>query len=82
MNYVKAACLWLVFLVVAITCGIIREKFLVPGFGPLGRQGPGHPPGGRDYFWDNLCLHWDISRGVPGGALQTGLRLDDGDDHV
>jgi hypothetical protein len=41
MNYLKAACLWLVFLVVAITCGIIREKFLVPGFGPWGGRALG-----------------------------------------
>ncbi len=41
MNYVKAACLWLVFLVVAISCGIIREKFLVPGFGARGGRALG-----------------------------------------
>jgi hypothetical protein len=35
MNYLKAASLWLGFLVVAIVCGFIREKFLVPGIGPL-----------------------------------------------
>ena len=35
MNYVKASCLWLIFLVVAIACGIIRDRFLVPGLGPL-----------------------------------------------
>ena len=35
MNYLKASCLWLGFLVVAIGCGIIREKFLVSGLGPL-----------------------------------------------
>ena len=34
MNYVKAFCLWLAFLVVAIGCAIIRERFLVPGLGP------------------------------------------------
>jgi hypothetical protein len=41
MNYVKAACLWLVFLVVAISCGMIRDKFLVPGFGPRGGRALG-----------------------------------------
>ena len=41
MNYVKAASLWLGFLVVAIACGIIREKFLVPGFGPIGGRALG-----------------------------------------
>ncbi len=41
MNYVKAACLWLGFLVVAIACGFIREKFLVPGFGPTGGRALG-----------------------------------------
>ena len=41
MNYVKAACLWLGFLVVAIVCGFIREKFLVPGFGPIGGRALG-----------------------------------------
>jgi hypothetical protein len=41
MNYLKAASLWLGFLVVAITCGFIRERFLVPGFGPLGGRALG-----------------------------------------
>jgi hypothetical protein len=35
LNYVKAAGLWLGFLLVAIGCGMIRERFLVPGLGPL-----------------------------------------------
>jgi hypothetical protein len=35
VNYLKAFCLWLGFLVVAIGCAIFREKFLVPGLGPL-----------------------------------------------
>jgi hypothetical protein len=35
MNYGKASGLWLVFLVVAIAGGIIREKLLTPGLGPL-----------------------------------------------
>ena len=35
MNYVRAFGLWLGFLAVAIGCAILREKFLVPGFGPL-----------------------------------------------
>jgi hypothetical protein len=41
MNYCKAASLWLGFLVVAIACGFIRERFLVPGFGPLGGRALG-----------------------------------------
>ncbi len=41
MNYVKAASLWLGFLLVAIVCGFIREKFLVPGFGPIGGRALG-----------------------------------------
>jgi predicted ABC-type sugar transport system permease subunit len=41
MNYLKASCLWLGFLVVAIACGIMREKFLVPGFGPLAGRAVG-----------------------------------------
>jgi hypothetical protein len=41
MNYVKASCLWLGFLVVAIAGGIIRERFLVPGLGPLGGRALG-----------------------------------------
>jgi hypothetical protein len=41
MNYLKAASLWLGFLVVAIVCGFIREKFLVPGFGPIGGRALG-----------------------------------------
>ncbi|MDO9533113.1 MAG: hypothetical protein Q7O12_13435 [Deltaproteobacteria bacterium] len=36
LDYVKAAGLWLGFLLVAIACGMIRERFLVPGLGPLG----------------------------------------------
>jgi hypothetical protein len=35
MNYLKAFCLWLGFLAVAIVCGLVRERFLVPGLGPL-----------------------------------------------
>jgi hypothetical protein len=35
LYWVKSAGLWLIFLLVAIGCGIIREKFLVPGLGPL-----------------------------------------------
>jgi hypothetical protein len=41
MSFVKAACVWLGFLVVAIACGFIREKFLVPGLGPLGGRALG-----------------------------------------
>ncbi len=41
INYLKAAGLWLGFLVVAIGCGFIREKFLVPGLGPLGGRALG-----------------------------------------
>jgi hypothetical protein len=41
MNYVKAACVWLGFLVVAIAGGMIREKFLVPELGPLGGRALG-----------------------------------------
>jgi hypothetical protein len=36
MNYVKASCFWLGFLAVAVTFGIIRDKILTPGLGPLG----------------------------------------------
>ena len=35
MKYVEASGLWLGFLAVAIGCGMIRERFLVPGLGPL-----------------------------------------------
>jgi hypothetical protein len=35
INYFKAAGLWLGFLAIAIVCGFVREKFLVPGLGPL-----------------------------------------------
>jgi hypothetical protein len=35
MNYVKASGLWLGFLAVAMACGIMREKVLVPWLGPL-----------------------------------------------
>jgi hypothetical protein len=35
LDCVKAAGLWLGFLLVAIACGMIREQFLVPGLGPL-----------------------------------------------
>jgi hypothetical protein len=41
MNYVKAFCLWLAFLVVAIACGIFRDRFLVPALGPLGGRALG-----------------------------------------
>ena len=36
MTYVKAFCLWLMFLAVAIAGGIMRDKFLIPWLGPLG----------------------------------------------
>jgi hypothetical protein len=36
MNYVKAFGVWLGFLAVAVAGGIMRERFLVPGLGPLG----------------------------------------------
>ena len=36
MHYVKAFCLWLGFLAVAIGCALIRDRFLVPGLGPVG----------------------------------------------
>ena len=36
MNYAKASLVWLGFLTVAITGGIIREKFLIPWLGSLG----------------------------------------------
>jgi len=41
MNYLKAFGLWLGFLAVAIGGAIIREKFLVPEFGPLGGRALG-----------------------------------------
>jgi hypothetical protein len=41
LDCVKAAGLWLGFLLVAIGCGMLREKFLVPGFGPLGGRALG-----------------------------------------
>ena len=41
LDYVKAAGLWLGFLLVAIGCGMIREIFLVPGLGPQGGRALG-----------------------------------------
>lgn len=41
MNYVKASCFWLGFLAVAVTFGIIRDKILTPGLGPLGGRAVG-----------------------------------------
>jgi hypothetical protein len=41
MNYLKASRLWLGFLAVAIACGFIRERFLVPWFGALGGKALG-----------------------------------------
>jgi hypothetical protein len=41
MYYVKAFGLWLGFLAVAIACGLIRDRFLVPGLGPLGGRALG-----------------------------------------
>lgn len=35
INFIKASGLWLGFLAVAIGCGFIREKFLVPGLGSV-----------------------------------------------
>ena len=67
---------------VAIACGIIREKFLVPGFGPLGGRALGTLLVAVIIFGMIYAYIREINGGVPGGALQTGLRLDDGDDHV
>ena len=41
MNYLKAFGLWLGFLAVAIGCAVIRDKFLVPGLGPVGGRALG-----------------------------------------
>jgi hypothetical protein len=41
VNYLKAFCLWLGFLAVAIGCAVMREKFLVPGLGTLGGRALG-----------------------------------------
>jgi hypothetical protein len=41
MNYLKASCLWLIFLAVAIACGTLREKFLVPAWGALAGRAVG-----------------------------------------
>jgi len=41
MNYLKAFGLWLGFLAVAIGCAVMREKFLVPGLGPLAGRAMG-----------------------------------------
>jgi peptidoglycan biosynthesis protein MviN/MurJ (putative lipid II flippase) len=41
MNYVKAFGLWLGFLAVAISCALIREKYLVPELGPVGGKALG-----------------------------------------
>jgi len=41
MHYVKAFCLWLGFLAVAIGGAIIRDRFLGPGLGALGGRALG-----------------------------------------
>jgi hypothetical protein len=75
MNYVKAFGLWLGFLAVAIGCGIIREKFLVPGLGPLGGRALGT-------LLVGVIIFGLIYGGDPSFPAQTWLILDDGDDHV
>ena len=82
MNYVKASCLWLVFLVVAIGCAIIRERFLVPGLGPPAGRALGTLLVGVTYFWAHLCVYREIKGDDPGLPGQTRLILDDCDDRV
>ena len=82
MNYVKAFCVWLGFLAVAVACGMIRDRFLVPGLGPLGGRALGTLLVARDYFRDHLRLYREIKRGDPGFPVKTWLILDDGDNRV
>jgi hypothetical protein len=40
-HYLKPFCFWLVFLAVAVACGILRESWLIPSLGPGGGRAAG-----------------------------------------
>ena len=71
MNYAKAAVLWLGFLFVAIGCGIIRERFLVPGLGPLGGRALGTLLVGAIIFGPHLCVCGEIKGSDSSFPVQT-----------
>ena len=82
MNYVKAFGLWLGFLVVAIGCGMIRERFLVPGLGPLAGRALGTLLVGAIIFGLIYAYVGKLKGATRGFPVQTWLILDDGDDRV
>jgi hypothetical protein len=41
LSCLKASCLWLGFLAVAVAGGLLREKFLIPALGPLAGRAVG-----------------------------------------
>jgi hypothetical protein len=68
MSYVRAFGLWLGFLAVAIGCAILREKFLVPGFGPLAGRALGTLLVGAIIF-GLIYAYVGKLKGVPRGSL-------------
>ena len=73
MNYVKAFGLWLGFLAVAIGCAIIREKFLVPGLGPLVGRALGTLLVGVIIFWLIYAYVGRLKRATRVSLLKLGL---------
>jgi hypothetical protein len=73
LNYVKAAGLWLGFLMVAIGCGMIRERFLVPGLGPLAGRALGTLLVGAIIFGLIYAYEGNLKGATRGSLLKLGL---------
>jgi hypothetical protein len=70
-GYVKAAGLWLGFLLVAIGCGMMRERLLVPKLGPLGGRALGTLLVGAIIFG----LIYAFIRKLPASTLAARFKL-------
>jgi hypothetical protein len=73
LNYAQAAGLWLVFLLVAIVCGMIRERFLVPGLGPLAGRALGTLLVGVIIFGLIYAYIGKLKGAIRGSLLKLGL---------
>ena len=82
INYVKASGLWLGFLAVAMVCGMIRERFLVPGLGPLAGRALGTLLVALIIFALIYVYVGKIKAAAPSRPVETGRLLDAGDDGV
>lgn len=73
LNRVQAAGLWLGFLLVAIGCGMIRERFLVPGLGPLAGRALGTLLVGTIIFGLIYVYIGTLKRATRGSLFKLGL---------